>query len=134
MSVQAELTTFRWLLLTVPNTDPSALTPQVFSTGYAPAHFTLAPVTPTGLATTGLLFMLKSPGFSGGSPATAGAGGFNVTPWIIDPGTKMVGSGATFPANYDELYSTFDFDASLIYFQIGNVSVGGSVFVGICEQ
>jgi len=129
--LQAELTTFRWLQLAVPIAAPT-LTGFAFQTTTF-GHFVLAPVSPAGLVTTGMLFMIKSPPASVG-PATAGAGGFTVTPWLYDPGTGMPAAGAAFSASYDQMFTTFDFDAIPIYFQIGNVATPGNVFVGIAEQ
>lgn len=134
---QAQLSTFRWLFVSSASVAaaPNAVNPFPFNPSpLASAHFVMAPVTPHGLQTTGMLFMIKAPDFTGGTAATAGAGGFTVTPWILDPATTIWGSGAAFSASYDQLFTTFDFDASAVFFQIGNVAVAGNLMFGICEQ
>ena len=125
MSVQqAELSAFRWL--TVSGAQPAP-------TDGGGGMFTMSPRTSTGLITTGLLFMLKAcdPFFTS---ATAGAGGFTVTPWIGDALSNRWAAGTAFSASFDQVFTTFDFDACQLYFQIGNVSVGGFIMIGICEQ
>ena len=136
LDYQAQINVFRWIQVASANVAGTPfLTPQPFTPApQAFAHFTMAPRTPHGMETTGLLFMLQNANYSGNTGATAGAGGFTVTPWMVDPGATIWGSGASFSASYNQLFTTFDFDAGMLYFQITNVSVAGNLFIGICEQ
>ena len=126
--MQGDLSTFRMFAIVTPTVNP---TDGSIDNDGTPPLLTMSPVSGSGMLTTGLLFMLKSPPSSN---AVAGAGGFTVTPWIRDPVTQKWASGASFSADYDQMFSTFDFDACDLYFTFANVAADGIIFIGISEQ
>lgn len=128
---QGDLTRFRWLRVDTA-VAARALAPVagLFGTGTQP-DFTISPFTIEDMPTTGILFELQQP--SAGS-ATAGAGGFTVTLWIRDPNTGRWASAAALSASYAQIFTTFDFDACEVFFQITNVGVAGLIDIGIAEQ
>jgi hypothetical protein len=124
---QAQLARFRnvRVLTTVVSAAPTD-----GSGGTAP-HLTLSPLAPSGLPTTGFIFMLKAP--SAGS-ATAGAGGFTVTFWFLDPVSLRWGSATAVSVAYGQMFVSFDVDAIPVYMQITNVAVDGSIDLHLAEQ
>lgn len=135
---QAQVNTFRWVLgitgapatatIFDLDTDPTG----VQNVSFTQPMFVMSPVTPHGLPTTGCLFQLQASARS--TSATAGVGGFTVTPWMFDPFSYHWASGDDFSADYGELFTTFDFDAGGLYFTVANVAVAGVILIGICEQ
>lgn len=126
---QADLTGFRGIRIEALDAA-RALPPSQANTD---PDFTMSPFAPSEMPTTGLLLMLQSPSVGN---ATALAGGFSITPWIRDPVSKYWGSGATFSAAYGQLFTTFDFDAGELWFQIENVNPAGGpeLYLFIAEQ
>jgi len=88
----------------------------------------MSPVTPTGLKTTGFVFGFKAP-TAGATAATAPAGGFTVVVWVRNPVTRAWFALQSVTVGYNQLFGTFDLDASEIYFQITGQTVGGSIDV-----
>ncbi len=99
--------------------------------GTTEPDFVLSPQAPGLLPTTGFLFGLKAPT---ASPATAGAGGFEITIWWRNPVLKQWFSWEAVDVAYNECFGTADIDSAELYIQIGNVSVAGNVDVTIAEQ
>jgi hypothetical protein len=124
MSNQSKLSRGRHFLI-------SAAAHAAAPIGNTPPDYSMAPVTSTGLVTTGLLIILSAPVTT---PAVAGAGGFAVTVWIQNPITTLWGSFATVNINYGEAWVTYDIDAASLYFQIGNVASGDSIYIDALEQ
>lgn len=95
--------------------------------------YKMSPQTPTGLTTTGLALGLKAPN---ASPATAVAAGFSVVVWVINPVTLAWFSNSTAVIPFGQLFVTFDFNASGLYFQVlaASVAVDGNIDFHLWEQ
>jgi hypothetical protein len=106
-------------------------------------HFIMSPRTPDGYPTLGFCFgLFGAPGVPVASQATALAGGFTVTPWVLidtisgQPGLMVSTWMAMEPTTgvlLNQLFSSFDINASAIRFQITNVNVNGSLGIIFCE-
>lgn len=100
--------------------------------GVTQPHVTMSPIGATNLLTTGLFFGFKAP--TNVTAATAGAGGFTVVIWIANMVTLSWFSSSSVSVSYDQAFSTFDFNAAALFFQVTNVSVAGSIDVHLIEQ
>lgn len=121
-TIQPQLIREKILKLTAPRPGPSNTTPP---------DFTLSPVAPTGLATTGFTFKLTQ------LPGGVGAQGpFDITFWLRNPETGEYGSGETKSVGYNEQWLTFDNDAAEFYVEIGQDEEEnpGGLFFNWCEQ
>ncbi len=105
-------------------------------------HFILSPQTPDTRPTLGFEFCLLTAGITPLSAAVAAPGGFQVTVWAMIGATQYSdGSGppawASFTPqagiNLNELYHSFDVNATVLRFQIGNIATHGSITVAFCE-
>jgi hypothetical protein len=124
---QGHLTRFRAVRV---SSAAVAAAPTDGQAGTAP-QLVLSPKSPaSGLPTMGFQIMLKAPT---ASPATAGVGGFSVTPWVRDPISFRWASGTASSIEYSQLFQTFDVDACELYFQIENVSGAGDVDIHVAE-
>jgi len=119
MSAQAELTAAHLIQLGTSNAAPVP--------GNDP-HYTMSPVAPSGLKTTGLLLGLSAPS---AGPAT---GPFTLVVWIRDPLTKQWFSGSSFAIDFNQGFVTFDFDASDLFFQFTAAVANGFVYIHLMEQ
>lgn len=125
MAQQAALSKFKQFFVD----DTDTLFEPVDSPSTDP-QFTLSPIAPSGLPTTGFALMLKAPPGSEG----AATGPFSVTPWLRDPVTGMWASGATQTGvGYSQLWVTFDVDASEIYFFI-TAAAPGEMLILVSEE
>jgi hypothetical protein len=106
--------------------------PQRLSTGAIAAaptdgttlpHRQMSAVTPTGMTTTGLAIGLEAPTVGA---ATAIAGGFTVTIWLLNPVTLAWFSSSSAAIGFGEAFCTFDFNASGIYYQVAAASVAAA--------
>ena len=122
-----DISAFRWMAFLT--TD--RLSAPTDGIGGSVPDFTLSPVAVSGMPTTGMLLMLKLPT---GSAAAPDAGGYDVKLWMRDPVSYLWAAADTVAIGYGELFTTFDFDAGDIYFQVGAVDVDGNVFLGVAEQ
>lgn len=125
--LQADRTKYRWARISTAlqaNAAPSD--------GITPPDFTMSPLAPSKMPTTGLALMIKRPLTA--LAAVPVALGFTIVMWVRDPATLAYSAFAAVSVPYDSLFVTFDIDASDIYFQIGGVSVDGFVDIGIAEQ
>lgn len=138
---QAQTSTFRWVSgrTVAPSTGQILCGPTIVSSltastqfNFIAPMFTMSPVASTGMVTTGILFQLQHAVRT--TLAVPGGGGFTVTPWIFDPFGGFWASGTAFTADYGQVFTTFDFDASGLYFTLDNISVDGSLMIGIAEQ
>lgn len=127
--LQADRSKFRWTRIPLAATRGAG--PADGPNGDQP-DFTMSPTAPSKMATTGLALMLKAP--TTATPATAGAGGFTITMWVRDPATLRWAAFAAVSVPYDQLFVTYDIDASDVFFQIANISVNGAIDIGIAEQ
>ena len=92
-------------------------------------HFIMSPVTPDGAHTFGFEMCLFTTYVA--SPALPGAGGYDVTPWVLLSNTMNPTSYTTpiwaametTSINPNELWHTFDVNACPIRFQIENLAV-----------
>jgi hypothetical protein len=96
-------------------------------------HMQMSAQTPTGMTTTGLALGLKAP--TVGS-ATAVAGGFTVSVWLVNPVTLAWFASASAVIDFSQVFVTFDFNASGVYFQVAaaSVAVAGSIDFHAWEQ
>lgn len=121
--------------------DPTGLTPNALPEGGP--HFILSPTTPDNSHTYGFEVAFSIAGID---PDQAAATTLTITPWIlIGTGAQGVGAGRAFwaamatitGASVDELYHSFDVNASAIRFQVddGNVETGTSrsIICAFCE-
>lgn len=107
-------------------------------------HFILSPETPCGTKTVGFEWTLFASGlFSVETAATPGVGGFTVTIWELIANTQ-IGDISFMPiwASFEpkttvglqELYHSFDVNASAIRFQVENaVDLESSLTIALCE-
>lgn len=95
-------------------------------------HVVMSPVGATSLLTTGILFGFKAP--TDGTSATAGAGGFTVVIWVANATLLAWFSSSSVSVSFDQAFSTFDFNASALFFQVTNVNVAGNIDVHLIEQ
>jgi hypothetical protein len=93
-------------------------------------HYTMSPMTPTGLLTTGLAIGLKAPA------AGAAAGTFSIVAWILNPVTRAWFAFAAAALDYNEALVSFDVNACALYFQIeaASVTTPGDVDLHLWEQ
>lgn len=102
-------------------------------------HFVMSPETTDGRPALGFQFALLNSHIFAGVRATPGAGGFSVTPWILVANAMTVQSPewvamATIAGvGVNQLFSSFDINASAVRFQIGNVAVDGAVQIMFAE-
>lgn len=127
MADQAEVAGFRVVRLASASVGSA---PTDGAAGTVP-QLTMSPIARGGMPCTGLAVMLKAP--SSGS-ATAGAGGFTVTPYMRDPVSYRWGSMESFSAAYGQLFTSFAFNPGELYFQIANVSGAGDIDLHYAEQ
>ena len=99
--------------------------------GNTPPTFRMAPVTPTGLKTTGFLIYLKAP-LLGTLPAATGP--FSVTIWVRNPVDFTWAAGESVTMDYNEAFVTGDIDAADLYVQIEGAAVDGFIDVYFAEQ
>lgn len=128
--LQADTTRFRWF----EAASALGLTAPTDLTGGTVPHFVISPFTISKLPTTGILLMLKQS--LDATAATFVAAGAAVTAWVRDPNSLRWAAFATVNIPYNQLFVSYDIDASEIYFQIGaaSVSFDGAVDIGIAEQ
>lgn len=112
--------------------DPNTIAPNTHNTitdkgPEGGPHFVMSGETPDGVHTYGFEFVLWDDNLL--NAAIADAGGFDVTIWVLvgntqDPygfNTPVWGSFATLSGvNYNEIYHSFDVNATAIRFQITN--------------
>jgi hypothetical protein len=100
--------------------------------GVTAPHFTMSPITATGLQTTGLALGLKAPTVG----AAASTGSFSIIAWIMNPLTMSWFAFAAEDIDFSQGFVSFDIDAAALYFQIVASSVGtpGSVDLHLWEQ
>lgn len=126
MAQQADQTSFRWSRI-----DTGSITRQSSpGVGLAP-DFTMSPNTVSKLPTTGFLLQLFAP-LAGA--AVPNAGGFIITVWVQDPATGRYSAFDSITIGFQELFVTYDIDASRIWFQIGGITTDGLIDFGIAEQ
>lgn len=123
---QADETAFRMLRVNTATDHTAAPTDGAPGTGTDP-DFILSPSAPGGVATGGFATFLAA-------AATAGAGGFSVTVWVRDPVSYRWSAFQAVSMNTRELFMTWDVPASELYFQIGNISVNGTVDIHVAEM
>ena len=117
----------------------AALSPQVAPLNVDPdgaPHFLMSPNTNDSAKSLGFEFGLVP--IVGG--ATATAPGFTVTIWRLIEVLMQQGVGKQWlsfadltSVNFNELYSSFDINASPLRFQIGNVDVDGPILIAFAE-
>jgi len=127
VATQAALVRARPFRLTTTNINAAPVD------GTTQAHFVMAPLSTTGLQTTGVMLGLKAPTVN---PATAVAAGFSVIMWILNPVTRAWFAASAVSVPYNTAFVTFDLDASALYFQIdvASVSVAGDIDFHVSEQ
>jgi len=130
-ALQADRTKFSWRRVDTTDVARIAAPP----TGGLP-DFTMSPVAVSKMPTTGLALMLQAPTSAGVIAATPNAGGFGFFVWVRDPATGLWASFAEVTIAYQQLFVTFDIDASDLFFQLdaATVAVAGFIYIGIAEQ
>lgn len=118
---------FRWLAANIA----AAPTDGAQNTN---GQYNMSPKTTTGLITTGILLGLKAP--TNVTAATAVAAGFSVIMWVLNPVTLAWFAATPVSVPYNQAFTTFDLDASTLYFQVdpASVSVAGSIDFHLTEQ
>lgn len=116
-----------------PNTIPANTHNVVTDRGpEGGPHFVMSKDTPDGSHSYGFEFVLFLEGIIAGQQAAAGVGGYTVTPWVLIANTQSIRGTftpvwAAFAAqtgvNVREIYHTFDINATMIRFQIGNLAL-----------
>jgi hypothetical protein len=118
----------------IDTTANAAPTSAVGNTETAP-HIVLSANCPNGTPCMGFSLALFSPDSGGG--ATAGAGGFDVTPYRLNSTLGIWCAMKTFTspgAAYQDQLVCFDFGGgAALYFVLGNVAVAGNVLVLVGE-
>lgn len=149
---QKNLTRHR--ILTV-NTSPAGVVNELDASSYASVapnsgaipfpeggpHFHLSPETPDGRPTLGFELTLGT-SFPLALSANFAGAGFDVTVWVLIANTtqpqglflpKWASFATQTGVQFDQLFHTFDVNATAIRIQIANVAVQGSVVIQMAE-
>ena len=104
-------------------------------------HFVMSPETSDGRPTLGFQFSLLNVLIPGGQRAVAAAGDFTVTIWLLEVNSMIQtvtrGDWSAFlpqtGVQVNQKFRSFDVNASVVRFQIGNIAVDGSIQISFAE-